>query len=303
MDEIIIKSTHELGKISINYAEIEDSVREKVQHYAKVIITEESIPEFTKARAEINKVVKMLSDERIRIKKLWNEPVTAMEAEINRISAIANDSIKNLDDQLRDYEAKRYESAKQTVWEAFQGYGIKDITFEQIFKPEWCNKTNEKKALKLLENECQRIQGDLDFIEMTEDKAEAVLVKENYVKSLDIVKAQSEARITLASVRRAEELRRQAQEMKEREETERKEAIKKQLDEMAPTYQRDTFAESFQSNLFEQPKINPIIEQAYIPEVEKEKQPERLALYFDDIIDYTEAIEALTIAKVNFSTK
>jgi len=269
-NEINVVASYELGKVNINYAEIEADIRKQTEHYMAVVVTEEMIPEFEKARAEINKKIKSLSDERIKIKKLWNQPIDAMETEIKRISGIAQIALDNIDQQLKAFEAKRVQGIKDRLESQFDEYGIDGITFSQVFKPEWTNKGNAKKAPDLLDTEAKRILGDLEFIDGIEDEAEKVLTKENYNRCLNAVTAQSEARTTLSQVRRAEMLR---------AEKTAQEAQKQATATADVPIQKEAF--EFQPRVENVNKVKP-------------------SLWFDDEFDLAEAIEVLTAKGVKY---
>ena len=299
MDEIVIRSTFELGKVSINYAEIEAEVISKTAHYKSVIVTEDSISEFAQAKAEMNKIVKQLSDERIRIKKTWNEPVTVMEAEINRISKIALDSIQNIADQLNQYELERSTNAREALQAIYEANPIKDITFDHIIKPAWLLKGSDGKRESLLITEVERINGDLEFIESTEDKAEAVLVRDNYLKTLDVLTAQSQARVALLQVRKIDELRRQAEESFEQRK------IKFEADAKVKLESVQSFDRIEPANLFEEMNYAVTLpsdpHRGMLLEGEISSTKPQYAISFPDMVEFSEGLEALRNANVKFT--
>lgn len=271
-NEVNVTSEFELGKISINYAEIEANIRSQVEHFQNVVVTEESLVEFGKIKAEINKVIKDLSDKRIKIKKAWNTPVDVMELEIKRISKIAEDASANIDRQLKEFEEKRVSQLKAELFKQHEDYkvfhpSVDWLPFENILKSEWLTKTNARKAPDLLETELARIESDVLFIEGIEDKAEEVLTLEAYKKCLNAVTAQSEARATLLQVRRAETLR------------------------------KENIAQNEQKQAVESVSIQP---EEYFGDAKIEKKPEAYTIAFADIIDFTKATEVLMANKVPF---
>lgn len=297
MDEIVIRSTFELGKVSINYAEIEAAVISKIAHYKSVIVTEENIPEFKQALADVRKLETSLNADRISIEKIWNEPVIEMKSKLKPIFAIFSESVKNLAGQLEQYELKRSTNAREDLQAIFEANPIKDITFDHILKPAWLLKGSDGKRESLLITEMERINGDLEFIESTEDKAEAVLVRDNYLKTLDVLTAQSQARVTLLQVRKIDELRRQAEESFEQR------IIKFEADAKAKLESVQSFERIEPANLFENAMKEPreippsiydgskiVISQAY-----------EYAISFPDMVEFSEGLEALRNANVKFT--
>jgi hypothetical protein len=198
-----------------------------------LVYTEDQIQDAKKDRATLNKFVKVLSDERIKIKKECLKPYEDFEAKIKELDGIANKAIKNIDSQVKGYE----EQKKADKLAAITGYWAAcekpfDIPFEKVMDQKWLNASISLKtvygAIDVL-LEC--ITKDLATLQnLPEFSFEATEV---YKTTLDLNKAISEGqRLADIQKRKAEQERLAAERKAEQERMKAEAEAKRQAEQI-----------------------------------------------------------------------
>lgn len=134
--------------IEFNFDELKQEITERASAYVNLVYTDDQIKDAKKDRATLNKFVKALSDERIKIKKECLKPYEEFEAKIKELDGIVNQAIKNIDDQVKEYEEKQ----KADKLAAIEGYWKAcekpfDIPFEKVMSKSWLNASVSLKSV------------------------------------------------------------------------------------------------------------------------------------------------------------
>lgn len=193
--ETQVKYELQEGNIQFNFEELKNEVIAETSNLLKVVVTEDTMGEFKTVRADLNKKIAFISNERIKIKKQWNLPYLAFEEKVTEIVKVYEQAVSAIDVQIKRFEFERYEAAKEAARQAFLGYGVTDVTFERIYVPAWGNKSNEKTWQGELDAVMNRIVSDLAFIDTIENEMLKKITRDEYLKVLDIVKAQTQGKI------------------------------------------------------------------------------------------------------------
>ena len=107
-----IKINKVIGTIEDNLDEVELKIKEKVEEYKNVIVTEATIKDGKKFLAEIRKEKNVLDTERKEIKKAWMEPFNQFEARAKKIIELYDEPIGVIKNQIDEYEEKRKEESR-----------------------------------------------------------------------------------------------------------------------------------------------------------------------------------------------
>ena len=83
-----VKITSSIGTINDNLDVVEASIREKVEEYKKVVVTEDTIKDSRQFLADIRKEKQSLDDERKSIKKAWMAPYDNFEKRVKKIISL-----------------------------------------------------------------------------------------------------------------------------------------------------------------------------------------------------------------------
>lgn len=172
-----------------NEAKLKELVDATIARYGTLIFTDDNIPEAKQAKADLNKIAKLLDDQRKAVKKEYSKPLKDFETKINGytnqiklVSEGINESISSFEESEKN---KRFEKLKATIEEIAPNYEIDANELE--IKPAWLNKGNfttkgelNKKTLEDVTFQMKQIAADNKRIE--NDKA----IIGNYAKAVGL---------------------------------------------------------------------------------------------------------------------
>ena len=104
---IPVQVTGNIGTIEDNLDAVELSIRERVQEYAAVVVTEDTVKDGKEFLADIRKEKKTLDDERKAIKSRWMAPYEEFEKRAKRIIGLYDEPVKMINGQLAEFEEQR----------------------------------------------------------------------------------------------------------------------------------------------------------------------------------------------------
>ena len=207
MLEIILKEPIEklIPKlIAFNNKELLADLKPKLEVYKNNIYTDEQIPLAKADRATINKFKDSIEAERKRIKKVYLEPYEKFESELKEVTALIDESVRAIDDQVKQYEFSLKENKRSkiiTFWNEQVGELRELLTIDKVFNDRWLNTTYrmseiEKEILTLID----RANNDLKVIKSFKFKQETHLI-DYYLNKLDLTATlQEKERIELSEM-------------------------------------------------------------------------------------------------------
>jgi hypothetical protein len=233
---VLTKTIEELipAMIEFNETEIIERIKDKVEFYKSAKYTEDSVKQAKDDKAALNKFVKALNDERIKIGKMYCAPYDAFKTKVDRIIGYANEATDNISEQLDTFEQARIAARREFCkgyWHDLW-YNLTDdelaekIPYERVEDKKWLNaSTTEKKAAELIYAVYEGIKSDLQTIEqLANEDTDALTLYYYTTLSLSATLRENERR--KAESRKIAEMRakREAdeQERKAKEETERR---------------------------------------------------------------------------------
>ena len=153
-----------------NYEILINKAKELATQYSNLIITDQDSYKFaSQVKAELNKVIKAISDERIRIKKEFNNPLTEFENKVKEITGEIEAGKNQIDGRIREYDQRLKDEKQNKINDLIQQHaGNRYI--EQ--NPKWLNKTftdskiveEIKEQVAFAEKEEQRIETETQLI-------------------------------------------------------------------------------------------------------------------------------------------
>lgn len=127
-----------------NEAKLKELVDATIARYGTLVFTDDNIPEAKQAKADLNKIAKLLDDQRKAVKKEYSKPLKDFETKINGytnqiklVSEGINESISTFEESEK---AKRLDKLVSTIEEISPNYGIDSS--ELTINPSWLNKGN-----------------------------------------------------------------------------------------------------------------------------------------------------------------
>lgn len=223
--------------IEFNFEELKNEITERASAYANLVYTNDQIQDAKKDRATLNKFVKALSDERIKIKKECLKPYEDFEKKIKELDGIVNKAIRNIDNQVKAYDEQKKAEKMEQIQEYWNRVTCPDhpLTLQCVMNPKWLNATVSMKAIQEeINGILAKYASDISTLQnLPEFSFHAI---EMYKTTLDLGKALNEAhRLSDMAKRKAEEERIEAERKaeQERKKAEAEEAMKEALCKMA----------------------------------------------------------------------
>ena len=200
----------ELAPITFNFEELKQELVEKSKKYKTAIYTEDTIAEAKKDRASLNKLVKAVNDEKIRIKNEVMKPYEPFEKQIKELMEIVQDAVNNIDGQVKTFEQKKKDEKLQVITDYFiKNVAIYEglIDFDLIFNERWLNVTYDIDAIfKEIDHIFAKTKNDLmtinnivqneetnkqvaDFYFKNINKADCLGLALNEAKTIEVTKS------------------------------------------------------------------------------------------------------------------
>lgn len=187
-----VKVDSKQGLIQWNFEELKKTLTSQLKKFDGLVVVEEDIAEYEAIRAKLNKVKKLIDDERKKVKKEYSEPLSKFEGEVKELTGMVDTVNSKLDVQLKSFEETRKEEKLDRIHdfieEAKIAFGI-DIDFEVAIDYKWLNKGyTDKKWQKEVEDKFSQIKTDLSVINsMSVDEHDTLIAY--YLRTLDLTKA------------------------------------------------------------------------------------------------------------------
>lgn len=216
--------------IRFNYEELKAEITSKVEMYKNLVYTgSDQIKDAKADRAALNKLIKAMSDERIRIKKDCLKPYDEFERKIRELTDIVNEPVQLIDKQIKEYEQTLKEEKRKEIEALFETIGFQAfVKLDMIWDEKWLNASVSMKSIeeKMRERMYQISTDLLTLNRLSEYAFEAVAV---YKETLDMNRSIAEAqRMSDIAKQKAEtEARKKAEEERRAKEAEEKKVYEK----------------------------------------------------------------------------
>lgn len=216
--------------IRFNYEELKAEITSKVGMYKNLVYTgSDQIKDAKADRAALNKLIKAMSDERIRIKKDCLKPYDEFERKIRELTDIVNEPVQLIDKQIKEYEQTLKEEKRKDIEALFETIGFQAfVKLDMIWDEKWLNASVSMKSIeeKMRERMYQISTDLLTLNRLSEYAFEAVAV---YKETLDMNRSIAEAqRMSDIAKQKAEtEARKKAEEERRAKEAEEKKVYEK----------------------------------------------------------------------------
>lgn len=180
--------------IEFNFDELKQEITDRVEMYKNLVYTEEQVKQAKTDRANLNKFVKALSDERIKVKKQCLQPYEAFEAKVNELARIVQEPIALIDEQVKGFEEKQKQEKLEKIkeyWNSIEKPELYWLGLPAIYSEKWLNASVSLKSIQEeITTKLDQITNDLATLSnLPEFGFEATEV---YKSTLDINKAISE---------------------------------------------------------------------------------------------------------------
>lgn len=186
-----------LPEISWNYAELKQQLEAGLANYKGLAYSDDQIGEAKKDRAKLNKLADAIDGKRKEMKALYLRPYEAFEAQAKELVGMVKATVREIDDQVKAYEAARKEEKLRAIQEQYRAM-IGDLAelapYERLHNPRWLNATAGMGAIcQELGNKIDRITAGLAAIDGLQLPQElAGPVKSIFLRDFDLAAALAE---------------------------------------------------------------------------------------------------------------
>lgn len=171
------------------YMVLKEQVTNLATHLQQVEVTQDNLKNSKQLLAAVNKELKQLHDERIKIKRMINEPYDTFEKQIKEITAIVKDSDDMIRNQVRELEELERLAKRDLIESIFDKriifYDFAELMdFDRFIKPTHLNKST---SMTKVENELvtwlTKTETDLELIKSMDYSFEII---GEYQRSQDV---------------------------------------------------------------------------------------------------------------------
>ena len=238
--------TFEPAKIEVlDREKFEEQINSIAQANSNRLVTVESMADDKKTRAELRKLSKSLNDEKIRIKKEYNQPLTEFEVWFKKAVAVLDQAISQIDSGIKDIEAEQKAERKKVVHESLIELTTDTEVDSRIFESfvdDWAKASNFndiKPKKQLIDSITYVIDGETQKIaeyKANKDTISNFCFGNNvsdtpYIRMLDSGKSVSEVMSAISEDVLFEKQRKEAEEKRKEAEKQRQAELEKQQQE------------------------------------------------------------------------
>ena len=179
--------------IQSNVKEVHAWLDTNLERYRQMIVEEGEIQNAKADLAQIRKIQKTISDQRIQVKKEFLEPYTKWEAEVKELEGLCQEAINNIDTQVKRFDEQRRAEKRDKLVEYFDSLvsasKLDDcVDFTQIENPKWMNVSYTlEECMKEIKTLVSETYEDVRTIYNQNSEFETALLEE-YKQSHDLRK-------------------------------------------------------------------------------------------------------------------
>ena len=186
-----------LPEIQWNYKELKQQLEAGLANYKGLAYGDDQIGDAKKDRARLNKLADAIDGKRKEMKALYLQPYETFEAQAKELVGMVKATVKEIDDQVKAYEATKKEEKHQSILEQYHamiGNLAELVPYERLHNPKWLNVSVGMGAIcQELGNKIDRITAGLAVIDRLQLPPElAGPVKSTFLKDFDLAAALAE---------------------------------------------------------------------------------------------------------------
>jgi len=172
-----------------DYDKIKLLVEQDVKKYQNYIVTEDTLADDIKLRAEINNKAKAINTKRLEIEKIVSSPIKTFKSKCDDLISLYEEASQLIDKQIKDFEREADRKKGEMITILFNNniLELKDlISLDMIFDEKWLNKGMElDKVEKDMVSKLNKIRTDLKVIKELNSK-HILSLNSNYLRTFDL---------------------------------------------------------------------------------------------------------------------
>lgn len=180
MNDFIVEVKQQPGSIVCNFDEIESALKNQMQAYADLEVTEDNIPERKKDIATLRKIKDAVDTKRKEVKRAYSEPLTEFETKVKNLTGILDTEIIRIDRDIKEYDRKRIEEKQIHIKELYEqhvGEYAEYLPLSIIKSSKWDNKTClDNEIISDIQTARLKVRGDIQAIKALGSEIEEKLL-------------------------------------------------------------------------------------------------------------------------------
>lgn len=171
MEKFELVWEHKGNSLITNITNIKEEVAKLVEPYMNYVVEDETVVDEAKGvRSNLNKIEKLINDEKKKIKKEIMKPYDDMEKIAKEAMKMIKDASSHIDNQIKEFEELWKQDKKEEIEAFFKELNFNLVTLEQIFDNRWLNKTvKEKQWQSEMKAIIHDIQTGIDSLPESDD--------------------------------------------------------------------------------------------------------------------------------------
>lgn len=207
-----------LPQVRWNFEDLKRYALEKAQEYKSIAYTEDDVKAMKSDRADINRFINAIEDERKKKKKEYMAPYTAFEDQVKEVLQPLREAEALIAKGLKEIDDRWKEERKQKVREIYNkviGDLAEIVPFESVLCESQFKKSVSLKAIEeSFTNLFDRVRSDLTEIEALPEKYQASALRAYKAGGRDLSAALAEVRRIQQDEAVIEERRKRQEELK-----------------------------------------------------------------------------------------
>lgn len=236
--ELVFKSAEiNLPQSIANLEALKNELAPKLEQYKNLVVTEDSIKEAKNDKANLNKLKKAISDQRISIKKQYMEPYMLLEAQCKELDSLIDEPIQLIDKQIKVFEEIEKNEKFTELSKAFNAMELPDwIDIGDVLNPKWENKTQKLEALKaeMKANSDKLLKEMAEIDKLYENFPHKIAITDKYKQKKDFSQTMVYAKKLEFEYNREQELKAQLLKAAEEEKAKQAESTQNAPEAAAP---------------------------------------------------------------------
>lgn len=152
-----------------NAAEVRRQLSDALEKYRNIVVTEDTVDDAKSTLANLRKQMELIDSQRKDVKKNWDKPLKAFEADVKKLVSEFTAVIDPIAEQVKSFEEtgrRNKENALRLFYEGEIGEEmLRFRPWETVFDPKWTNRTAKKqKIFEELEQIAKRTKNDVSAI-------------------------------------------------------------------------------------------------------------------------------------------
>lgn len=180
MKDFNIQVRQKSGSIDTNFSELKAQLKQELAPYKNLTVSEDEISFAKVDLALLRRKKTEIDTRRKEVKKAYSEPLTKFEDSCKELTAIFDEAINNINDQLKLFEEDRIAHKRERIAKLYAeqvGEFAEFLPLEKNYNEKWDNKSySDNDIIFDISALKQKVKADLDVIRSLNSEIEKEVI-------------------------------------------------------------------------------------------------------------------------------